>query len=440
MSPKLPAWSVLAVALLLAAPRVVRASPGDPSVATGGTVTTAFAYAANAVALQEDGKIVAAGGACGLDCEFGAFALARYNPDGSLDATFGTGGTVTTAVGTAYNVARAIALQGDGKIVAAGSAANSFFALARYNPDGSLDATFGMGGKVTMAVGYYAGDPANAVVLQRDGKIVAGGYAFNGDNVSNFALARYNPDGRLDTTFGTGGTVTTSAANSNADYWGTAILLQGDGKIVTAGWVEFTFALARYNPDGSLDATFGTGGTVTTIVSTDSSEHNDSANALALQRDGKIVAAGASGTGGFTQFALARYNPDGSLDATFGTTTTTLTGSTVTTTTTTMPPTTTTLPCTTARCTLGAAVMSPACAGQTIPPSVTGKLTKAANFIDQAAASPAKKARKLLKRAKKALKQAEANATRAAKGKKLSSDCAAALKSAADGVLAGLGV
>ena len=207
MSPKLPAWSVLAVALLLAAPRVVRASPGDPSVATGGTVTTAFAYAANAVALQEDGKIVAAGGACGLDCEFGAFALARYNPDGSLDATFGTGGTVTTAVGTAYNVARAIALQGDGKIVAAGSAANSFFALARYNPDGSLDATFGMGGKVTMAVGYYAGDPANAVVLQRDGKIVAGGYAFNGDNVSNFALARYNPDGRLDTTFGTGGIV-----------------------------------------------------------------------------------------------------------------------------------------------------------------------------------------------------------------------------------------
>ena len=84
--------------------------------------------------------------------------------------------------------------------------------------------------------------------------------------------------------------------------------------------------------------------------------------------------------------------------------------------------------------------MSPACAGQTIPAPVGAKLTKAANFIDQAAASPAKKARKLLKRAKKALKQAEANATRAAKGKKLSSDCAAALKGAADGVLAGLGV
>ena len=93
-----------------------------------------------------------------------------------------------------------------------------------------------------------------------------------------------------------------------------------------------------------------------------------------------------------------------------------------------------------ARCSLQSAETSPACAGQTIPASVTGKLTKAANFIDQAAASPPKKARKLLKRAKKALKQAEANATRAAKGKKLSSDCAAALKGAADGVLAGLGV
>src|SRR5439155_847242 len=201
------------------------------------------------------------------------------------------------------------------------------------------------------------------------------GYAFNGDNVSIFAPARYNPDGSVDTTFGTGATVTTFAADSNADYSGTAILLQGDGKIVTAGWVEFTFALARYNPDGSLDATFGTGGTVTTSFG--AYPLSAYANAIALQGDGKIVAAGSVDK---SFFALARYNPDGSLDATFGTTTTTLTGSTVTTTTTTMPPTTTTLPCTTARCTLGAAVMSPACAGQTIPPSVTGKLTKAANF------------------------------------------------------------
>ena len=403
---------------------------------------------ANAVVLQRDGKIVAGGYAFNGD-NVSNFALARYNPDGRLDTTFGTGGTVTTSAANsnADYWGTAILLQGDGKIVTAGWVEFTF-ALARYNPDGSLDATFGTGGTVTTSFGAYPLSAyANAIALQGDGKIVAAGSV----DKSFFALARYNPDGSLDATFGMGGKVITALGPLDSygfpsfDAQVKAVALQGDGKIVVAGdkfdggSVDI-FALARYNPDGSLDATFGTGGTVTTIVSTDSSEHNDSANALALQRDGKIVAAGASGTGGFTQFALARYNPDGSLDATFGTTTTTLTGSTVTTTTTTMPPTTTTLPCTTARCTLGAAVMSPACAGQTIPPSVTGKLTKAANFIDQAAASPAKKARKLLKRAKKALKQAEANATRAAKGKKLSSDCAAALKSAADGVLAGLGV
>ena len=139
---------------------------------------------------------------------------------------------------------------------------------------------------------------------------------------------------------------------------------------------------------------------------------------------------GSTDTPGQTIFALARY-----LNDTTGVTTTTST-----TTTTRQPTTTTTVPCTRARCTLQSAETSPACAGQTIPASVTGKLTTAENLIDQAATSPAKQARKLLKKAKKALKQAEGKATRAAKSKKLSSDCAAALKDAADGVVAGLGV
>jgi phospholipase C len=303
---------------------VVAAHPGDldPSFGTGGKVATAVGFA-SAVALQEDGKIVAAGHTDTDTGTQGVFALARYNPNGSLDATFGTAGTVTTAFPSyfgSYDAAYALALQGDGKIVAAGNTGHgkSAFALARYNPNGSLDATFGTGGKVTTAFGTSY-DAAYALALQEDGKIVAVGDTDTGTQGA-FALARYNPNGSLDATFGTGGKVTTVFGTSyDAAY---ALALQGDGKIVAAGSTQtatqppvHTFALARYNPNGSLDATFGTGGRVTTAFGTSGS----SANAIALQTDGKIVAAGDTDTGTQGAFALARYNSDGSLDATFGT-------------------------------------------------------------------------------------------------------------------------
>jgi uncharacterized delta-60 repeat protein len=298
----------------------------DPTFGTGGTVTTAFpsyfgSYdAAYAVALQGDGKIVAAG-----DTDTGgggAFALARYNPNGSLDPTFGRGGTVTTAFGTPYDAAYAVALQGDRKIIVAGNTdtgTRGAFALARYNSDGSLDPTFGTGGTVTTAFGT-SHDAAYAVALQGDGKIVAAGFTQTATQppLHTFALARYNSDGSLDVTFGTGGRVTTAFGMSGS--LANAVALQGDGKIVAAGDTDIgtqgAFALARYNPDGSLDPTFGTGGTVTTAFGTSSS----SANAVALQGDGKIITAGVTETApGAYVFALARYNPDGHLDATFGT-------------------------------------------------------------------------------------------------------------------------
>jgi len=306
-----------ALLFILNFPQSVAATPGDldPSFGSGGAVLTDFGNesTAFALALQPDGKIVAAGTyLVPLSNAGRSFALARYNPDGSLDATFGSGGKVISAFGNQAD-ANALVVQADGKIVVVGLG-NADFGLARYNPDGSLDATFGNGGKTTKTFDCYSGAEAFAAALQTDSKIVAAGEC-NDD----FALARYNPDGSLDPTFGSGGKVTTKLSGSEAVD---ALALQRDGKIVVAGWTNIGFALARYNPDGRLDATFGSGGKVTTGVG------GDRANGLAIQPDGKIVVAGEAPFYYFdyalnrsrtrTKFTLARYNADGSLDATFG--------------------------------------------------------------------------------------------------------------------------
>ena len=287
----------------------------DTSFDTDGKVTTALGSntdVARGVALQPDGKIVAAGDAF-ISSNYD-FALARYNPDGSLDSSFGTGGKVTTPIGSSHAFAYAVALQADGKIVAAGYAfisSNYDFALARYNADGTPDTSFDSDGKATTEIGSGF-NAALGVVLQADGKIVAAGYAFNGSN-HDFALARYHANGTLDAGFGAAGTVTTAIGSGNDLANGVA--LQADGKIVAAGSSSSDFALARYNTDGSLDAGFGTGGKVTTAIGSST----DEAFALALQADGKIVAAGYSYNGANADFALARYNPDGLLDPGFGT-------------------------------------------------------------------------------------------------------------------------
>lgn len=300
-------------------------SPGDldPSFGIGGKVTTDFAVGlsdlADAVVLQQDGKIVTAGLA-GVD-----FALARFNPDGTLDTGFGTGGKVTTDF-AGFDQAFAIMLQPDGKLVAAGVAnqgsGDANFALARYNPDGALDTSFGSGGKVSTD---FAGrdDVALDLVLQADGKIVVVGRMAldigppHGLSL-DFALARYNPDGTLDTSFGSEGKVTTDFADGSDGA--STLILQPDGMLVAAGGASGTtgfpdFALARYNSDGTLDTGFGIGGKVTT----DFGGFFDEISEIRLQQDGKLVAAGTAGSLYDFDFALARYNPSGSLDSTFGT-------------------------------------------------------------------------------------------------------------------------
>jgi uncharacterized delta-60 repeat protein len=286
----------------------------DTTFGGDGKVTTGLAGRAYSVIQQADGKLVAAG--------FGNydFALVRYNSDGSLDTTFDGNGQVTTAIGASSDdYAYSVIQQADGKLVAAGSSRNSInnddFALVRYNSDGSLDATFDGDGQVTTAIGA-AWDQAKSVIQQADGKLVAAGYSYNGSN-NDFALVRYNSDGSLDTTFDGDGQVTTAIGASSTDH-ADSIIQQADGKLVAAGSYNndsnnYDFAVVRYNSNGSLDAAFDDDGKVTTAISTSW----DQAKSVIQQADGKLVAAGSSRNGGNYDFALMRYNSDGSLDATF---------------------------------------------------------------------------------------------------------------------------
>ena len=288
----------------------------DPSFGLDGKVLTDFGAFSNdeafAVVLQPDGKIVAAG--TGTPGATSDFALARYEEDGELDPGFGSGGRVSTDLETG-EIAFAVALQSDGKIVAAGFISGDDFALVRYNVDGSLDSSFGSGGKVL--TDFQTVDEAFAVALQPDGKIVAGGFSDPGAN-TDFALARYNVDGSLDSSFGSGGKVLTDLGAMSSDRI-RAVAVQPDGKIVAAGISNARgssdFAVVRYRKDGSLDRRFGSGGRVLTDLGSSSS---DAAHGVALRPGGRIVVAGVSDAGGSSDFAVVRYRRDGSLDRRFG--------------------------------------------------------------------------------------------------------------------------
>lgn len=308
----------LTVGLFLALPALGLAAPGDldPAFGNGGKVTTEFNFAhAVDVVTQADGKIIVAG----TDESFNSaqFVIVRYHTDGSLDLSFGTGGKVFTSVGQ-FNYASCIAIQADGKIVVAGYAGTfgpiRDFVVVRYAPNGSLDASFDGDGKVSIDMGDD--NFANDLVIQPDGKIVVGGASGTSQSARNFAfaIARLNSDGSLDSSFGGGGKVITSLG-SFSDFGAKALALQQDGKIVAAGnrgssgWTTSDFALVRYNSDGSLDASFDGDGIVITAVS----NSGDGANEVALQSDGKIIAAGSAPD----QAAIVRYNSNGSLDTSF---------------------------------------------------------------------------------------------------------------------------
>jgi uncharacterized delta-60 repeat protein len=283
----------------------------DPSFGADGEVVTPFGdgfASVNALLIQPDRKIIAVGEANG------DFALARYNVDGTLDQTFGTTGTVVTDLDGrgSFDEANDAAFAGGGTILAAGTTSRATgrlgdFVVARYKLDGSLDRTFGVDGIATTDV-TPAWDIANAVVVQRSGKIVTAGETASFGSGSGFALARYTKSGRLDRTFGLNGLVETPFSGSSAAA-AADIAIQKNGELIGAGWRTSNvagddFALARYHNNGKLDRTFGNSGTVTTDFG--GRHGSEEAAAIAIQPDGRLVVAGFDEDLG-SNFALARY-------------------------------------------------------------------------------------------------------------------------------------
>lgn len=277
----------------------------DASFDADGKLTTDFTdfgvrVEGRMIVMQSDGKILLAGTSFARTKDF---ALARYNADGSLDISFGIGGKLITDFGL-NEVVDSVTVLPNGKILVVGHW-NVGALVVRYNIDGSLDTSFGSGSKVTIDFGAY--DSPCIATLQADGKILVAGTAFNG--TFNFALARFNADGSLDSSFGVGGQLSTDLGGSDEAQ---SVTVQPDGKILVAGISSGDFALVRYNPDGTLDISFDKDGKLTTDFGL-----NEVGRSIALQSDGKILVAGHSGVSP-SEFALARYNSDGSLDTTFG--------------------------------------------------------------------------------------------------------------------------
>jgi uncharacterized delta-60 repeat protein len=276
----------------------------DSTFGTGGEVVTDFGGVdvAAKVLMQPNGKIVAAG--TSTSGGVSSFALVRYNSDGSLDMTFGTNGKVTSPLGSATGAA----LDANGDIIVAGQDFRTQFVVARYTSGGALDSTFGTAGVVTTAI--VNATNASVAVQPTDGKIVVAGYSAGSPptSFSTIDVIRYNANGTLDTTFGTGG-----VANAGNGTIVNQVLIQTDGKIVVAGNDEpgmtsrnTAFFVKRLNSNGSVDNTVppfvdvGVGGNL--------------AVDLALQSDGKFLElATANGVP-----ILVRLNSDGSLDTSFG--------------------------------------------------------------------------------------------------------------------------
>ncbi len=288
----------------------------DPAFGGDGVVTVDIATredAAAAVAIQADGRVVAAGGAA-VTAFDGAFALVRLDPDGTRDATFGDAGIVVTNLSPGDDGAADVAIQDDQRIVVAGTA-NGRFAVARYEPDGAPDPGFGGDGSVRtdVADGY---DSAAGVAIDAGGNIVVAGTGGDG----SFAVVRYGPDGTPDPSFGGGDGVVTTDLTDGYDS-ASSVAIDAEGNLVVAGEAGFCceytgrFGVVRYEPDGDPDPTFGGDGTVITNLS----RTDDSVADVAIQGDGDIVVAGTEGFDGLrSRFGLARYTDAGELDTSFG--------------------------------------------------------------------------------------------------------------------------
>jgi uncharacterized delta-60 repeat protein len=300
--------SVMAIGILT---ETVSALPGDLDLSfnsSGGRITSIgdtsdIAYDS---AIQNDGKVVMVGSSGN------AISIVRYNSDGTLDSSFGDNGKVVNDATNASDAAQAVVIQQDGKIVVLANIAQSAFIVLRYNTTGILDTSFGSGGTALAPV--FGNVQSGEIVMQTDGKIIVLNSLAEGGN--NFAgIFKFNTDGSLDTTFGTQGSLRVMLGNFESYF---SLAVQSDNKIVIAGQnmgpTGSDFSCIRYNSDGSLDTSFDSDGKVITQIGV----RTDIAFDIKIQTDGKIVLAGFSNQGlNNDEFALVRYNPNGSLDTTF---------------------------------------------------------------------------------------------------------------------------
>jgi uncharacterized delta-60 repeat protein len=344
----------------------------DPAFGSGGIVTTSYngPFPTDA-ALQPDGKILVIAGFDNDPSATEAFGVLRYLGNGTPDSSFGVGGRTTAAFTNFINSPNDLALQPDGKFVVVGTAESadgtvSEFAVARFNANGTLDTTFGSGGKVvTNFVGAMTGgvsNPADSVLIQADGKILVGGLASRCARrcPAQSALARYNANGSLDTTFGSGGMVAVTAIGgitalaedaaghifalsgaltaefsaagalqsqvtpspiTIASSRGTSSVFQPDGRyLAVSGGAGFSrhdidAKVVRYLPTGAVDPGFTN---PAFDFSADNTVATDAVQALAVQPNGQIIAAGIRSANGSTAFTVARLNSSGSLDPAFG--------------------------------------------------------------------------------------------------------------------------
>jgi len=275
---------------------------------------TSFNDEGYSLAIQLDGKILL-GGSC-YNGSNDDFCIARFNSNGTLDTTFGTSGKVIQPIGSSNDYGSSLAIQLDGKILLGGTCYNGRnydFCIARFNSNGTLDTTFGTSGKVIQPIGS-SNDWGRSLVIQPDGKILLGGNC-SGD----FCIARFNSDGTLDTSFNSSGKVL-QPIGSSFD-WGRSLAIQPDGKILFGGEcingiINSDFCIARFNSNGTLDRTFGNSGKVIQSIGS----FYDAGQSLAIQPDGKILFGGECIDGIInSDFCIARFNSNGTLDTSFGT-------------------------------------------------------------------------------------------------------------------------
>ena len=277
---------------------------GDSGLVTKMIGKTGFC---KSLAVQKDNKIVLGGYVLDPISNTNEFMLMRFNTDGTPDSTFHEDGIVQTNTGIGAAVANAILIQPDKKIVLAGQVLNNAtlrwqIGIARYNEDGSIDDTWDQDGLVFTGLDQ-ADFTINAVLMDANKKIVVGGYFGTAPSTNLFAVARYHLDGRLDETFGDEGIQLGSFGDQGNEV--NTLAIQPDGQILIAGTSlqgnRDKFAIARLDPDGAFDDSFGEQGVVRPVI-----EQNDGINAMALQQDGKLVVAGESFNGQRFSIAVAR--------------------------------------------------------------------------------------------------------------------------------------